>query len=64
RYIYEDCIEELYDLNNDPEELHNLAVDKNYQSMLEQYRNETIDLFKANGAGFLDLLPEPKIISR
>jgi len=64
RYIYKDYIEELYDLKNDPEELHNLAVDKNYHSQLEQYRNETIDLFKANGASFLDLLPEPKIISR
>jgi arylsulfatase A-like enzyme len=64
RYIYEDYIEELYDLKNDPEELQNLAVDKNYHNILEQYRNETIDLFKANGAGFLDLLPDPKIISR
>jgi len=41
RYIYEDYIEELYFLKNDPKELHNLAVDKKYHEKLEQYRNET-----------------------
>ncbi len=64
RYIYHDYIEELYDMQNDPEELTNLAVDNNYHDILNKYRNETIELFKKRGATFTHLLPEPKIINR
>ena len=64
RYIYKDYIEELYDLENDPDELHNLAIKKNYHPMLARYRLETEALFKEKGATFIDLLPEPKLISK
>jgi len=63
RYIYKDYIEELYDLENDPEELNNLAVKKDYHQLLGEYRKETEELFIAKEATFIELLPEPKIVS-
>ncbi|MFT7034091.1 MAG: arylsulfatase A-like enzyme [Cyclobacteriaceae bacterium] len=63
RYIYENYIEELYDLTKDPKELNNLAVNNTFHNLLEEYRKETISQFEANGATFTNLLPEPKIIS-
>ena len=63
RYIYKDYIEELYDLENDPDELQNLAVKEEYHQLLGEYRKETESLFKAKGATFVALLPEPKIVS-
>ena len=63
RYIYKDYIEELYDLENDPEELVNLAVRAEYHQILEEYRLECEQQFKKKGAAFMDLLPAPKVIS-
>ena len=63
RYIYPDYIEELYDMKSDPKELTNLAVDGSYRHTLEQYRKETLELFKNKGAKFIDLLPKPKIVN-
>ena len=62
RYIYKDYIEELYDLETDPEELVNLAVRADYHKLLEEYRLECEQLFKKKGAAFIGLLPEPKVI--
>ena len=59
RYIYKDYIEELYDLENDPEELINMAVRKAHRDKLHQMRAELITEFENKGAIFLDLLPEP-----
>lgn len=45
KYIYwcfnqnMDSVEELFDLNKDPEELHNLATDPKYKKELERLRN-------------------------
>lgn len=64
RYIYKESIEELYDLENDPDELHNLSINKDYHELLAEYRNLTEVIFKSKGATFIDLLPEPKIINR
>ena len=63
RYIYKDYIEELYDLENDPDELQNLAVKEEYHKLLAKHRKETEELFMAKGATFIGLLPEPKIVS-
>ena len=63
RYIYKDYMEELYDLENDPEELVNLAAKADYHKLLGEYRLETEKLFKEKGATFIDLLPEPKVVS-
>lgn len=63
RYIYKDYIEELYDLENDPEELVNLAVRSNYKNTLLAYRLELLEEFEKKGATFLDLIPVPKEVA-
>ena len=60
RYMKDDCIEELYDLDKDPDELHNLAVSIEYQKTLKQFRERAVEEFKQNDGEFVDLLPEPK----
>jgi arylsulfatase A-like enzyme len=59
RYIYKDYIEELYDLEKDPEELVNLAVKTEFRKKLSEMRAELLVEFDKSGAQFLDLLPEP-----
>ena len=45
RYIeYQPLFEELYDLQNDPHEKHNLAKDPNYQELLQSLRTKCDDL--------------------
>ncbi len=59
RYIYKDYIEELYDLENDPEELKNLAVKAEYKTLLRKYRGQLLHEFEKKNCQFIDLLPEP-----
>ncbi len=59
RHIYKDYIEELYDLESDPEELVNLAVKAEYKDLLGELRSQLLEEFKAKNCQFLDLLPEP-----
>ena len=59
RYIYKDYIEELYDLENDPEELINLAVKAEQKPLLRKLRKQLLKEFKKKNCQFLDLLPEP-----
>ena len=59
RYIYKDYIEELYDLDKDPEELVNLAVRQENRVLLHKLRAQLIEEFDKKGAIFLELLPEP-----
>jgi arylsulfatase A-like enzyme len=63
RYMQPDTQEELYDLTKDPDELKNLAVKKDYHGLLTNLRVATEKAFKAKGASFIDLLPEPRVIS-
>ena len=50
RYIrYEDNSEELYDLNNDPNEWHNLAMTSLHPSVLRSMRNVAMTHVKAKG---------------
>lgn len=49
--------EELYDLQSDPHELHNLAARPEYQDRLRRFRSEAIDELRRTGAGFVDKLP-------
>ena len=61
RYIFPGRIEELYDLDADPDELNNLSLKPEYQSKVSEMRGELIAyLRQTGGAGFVDLLPEPK----
>lgn len=49
--------EELYDMENDREELVNLAHDPSNDPLLERLRNATVDELKRTEAGFADQLP-------
>lgn len=64
RYMRPACLEELYDLKEDPDELRNLAVREAHHGLLAELRKATERAFKAKGAAFIDLLPEPKVISK
>lgn len=64
RYIYKDYLEELYDLDNDPEELINLAVKPDFKPLLRQMREQLVQEFREKDCEFLDLLPEPIEINK
>jgi hypothetical protein len=62
RYAQPDCIEELYDLDADPEELDNLAVKKEYKDKLLEMRAACIQSIIDNGGSvFAEYLPEPEM---
>lgn len=60
RYIYEDYLDELYDISADPEELHNLAVRPEYHELKLQMRSLLSEELEKGGARFVSLLPEPR----
>ncbi|MGF1579621.1 MAG: sulfatase-like hydrolase/transferase [Gemmataceae bacterium] len=53
-------IEELYDLENDPEELNNLALQPKYAKLLKKFRSATIAELRRTGAGMVNNLPPVK----
>ena len=57
RYIGIEYIEELFDLQTDPRELTNLAVNVERQQQLASMRKQTLDAFRERGATFVDILP-------
>lgn len=57
RYLNAGEIEELYDLEADPEELTNLADRAEHADRLRQLRQATIEELRRTEAGFLDHLP-------
>lgn len=60
RYANPNRIEELYDLDNDPEELDNLAIKAQYKSKVLEMRAACIQSIKDNGGSvFADFLPPP-----
>jgi len=54
-------IEELYDLEADPEELNNLALDGKYHDLLAEYRRGLIAELKRTDAAMVDNLPPVKV---
>ena len=61
RYAHPYRIEELYDLDKDPEELDNLAVKEEFKDKLLEMRAACIQSIKDNGGSvFADYLPPPK----
>jgi arylsulfatase A-like enzyme len=57
RYLVEGEMEELYDLDNDPEELTNLAVKAGHRPLLTELRTVAQSELKRLDAGFADRLP-------
>ena len=57
RTLVEGEVEELYDLENDPEELTNLALDPKYSEKLKTMRDDTIAELRRTDAGMVDGLP-------
>lgn len=60
RTLVDDEIEELYDIENDPRELTNLALDPAYRSVLLELRARMIDELKLKNAGFVENMPAPR----
>jgi arylsulfatase A-like enzyme len=64
RTLVENEIEELYDLDRDPDELTNLALQPDHRALLERMRQLTIAELRRTGAGFVDRMPVPRTIAR
>lgn len=60
RTLVENEIEELYDLDNDPEELTNLALLPKHQDTLTRMRAAMIAELRRTEAGFVDKMPRVK----
>jgi len=60
RTLEEDEIEELYDLEADPDELNNLAYDDAHQPRLEEFRRKLVAELKRTDAPFVENLPPPR----
>ena len=56
--------EELYDLNEDPAELTNLALDQKHAGRLKRFRQATIAELRRTGAKMADNLPPVKVVSK
>ena len=60
RYLARPTIEEIYDIENDPQELRNLAVSIEHQKLLKELRTLCLREFEKKDADFLELIPAVK----
>ncbi|NUQ62850.1 MAG: sulfatase-like hydrolase/transferase, partial [Pirellulales bacterium] len=64
RTLEENEIEELYDLEADPEELKNLALDPAHQPRLAEFRGKLLAELRRTDAPFAEAMPEPHGLPR
>ena len=64
RWLVPGEIEEMYDLEADPEELENLALESEYHERLAQCRQEAIAELRRTDAGMVDNLPPVMVLTR
>jgi arylsulfatase A-like enzyme len=64
RTLEEGEIEELYDLQDDPEELTNLALDPRHADRLKQFREAAVAELRRTGAGMVKHLPRTAAMLR
>jgi arylsulfatase A-like enzyme len=60
RTLVDGEVEELYDLDQDPQELTNLALRPEHARQLRQMRARAVAELRRTGAGFVDRMPVPK----
>ncbi len=63
RTLVADEIEELYDLEADPEELQNLAVEADFHELLAEFRELLIAELRRTDAGMVDNLPPVRVMT-
>lgn len=64
RWLVPGEIEEMYDLENDPEELENLALESEYHTLLADYRQQAIGELRRTEAGMVDNLPPVLVLTK
>ncbi len=60
RHFKDNVIEELYDLEQDPDELTNLAVNPEFKKKLTELRRKAVEEFQQKDGDFVAFLPAPK----
>jgi hypothetical protein len=53
-------MEELYDIEKDPRELTNLALNPAYQGVVERLRASMVEQLRLKHAGLVDHMPPPR----
>ena len=64
RWLVPGEIEEMYDLDEDPEELVNLALEPAHHGRLARFRQGTVDELRRTDAGMVDNLPPVMVLSK
>ena len=64
RWLVPGEIEEMYDLEADPEELENLALEPDHHTLLAELRQAAIDELRRTEAGMVNNLPPVMVLTK